>query len=59
MRGKGTKLGEGCPKVRLSQDKMAIFSQIRDFYANPDSGILCSGFFRSEKVRGAICVLCK
>ncbi len=25
MRGKGTKLSEGCPKVRLSQDKMAIF----------------------------------
>ncbi len=24
MRGKGTKLGEGCPKVRLSQDRMAI-----------------------------------
>ncbi len=26
MRGKGTKLGEGCPKVRLSQDRMTIFS---------------------------------
>ncbi len=24
MRGKGTKLGEGCPKVRLSQDRMTI-----------------------------------
>ncbi len=24
MRGKGTKLGEGNPKVRLSQDRMAI-----------------------------------
>jgi len=24
VRGKGTKLGEGCPKVRLSQDRMAI-----------------------------------
>ena len=24
MRGKGTKLGEGCPKVRLSQDRMPI-----------------------------------
>ncbi len=24
MRGKGTKLGEGCPKVRLSQNRMAI-----------------------------------
>jgi hypothetical protein len=32
VRGKGTKLGEGCPKVRLSQDRMAIFSQIRNFY---------------------------
>ena len=26
MRGKGTKLGEGCPKVRLSQDRMTILS---------------------------------
>ncbi len=24
MRGKGTKLGELCPKVRLSQDRMPI-----------------------------------
>jgi hypothetical protein len=24
VRGKGTKLGEGCPKVRLSQDRMPI-----------------------------------
>ncbi len=31
MRGKGTKLGEGCPKVRLSQDRMTIFG-IRDYY---------------------------
>ncbi len=36
MRGKGTKLGEGCPKVRLSQDRMPIFSQIRDFYVFQD-----------------------
>ncbi len=26
MRGKGTVLGEGCPKVRLSQDMMTILS---------------------------------
>ncbi len=26
MRGKGTKLGEECPKVRLSQDSMPILS---------------------------------
>ena len=26
MRGKGTKLGEGCPEVRLSQDRMPILS---------------------------------
>ncbi len=26
MRGKGTKLGEGYPKVRLSQDRMPILS---------------------------------
>ncbi len=27
VRGKGTKLGEGCPKVRLSQDRrMTILS---------------------------------
>ncbi len=44
MREKGTKLGEGCPKVGLSQDRMAIFGiftfgivtllygLIRDFY---------------------------
>jgi hypothetical protein len=39
VRGKGTKLSEGCPKVRLSQDRMAIFGivtllygSIRDFY---------------------------
>ncbi len=25
MRGKGARLGEGCPKVRLSQDRMPIF----------------------------------
>jgi hypothetical protein len=33
VRGKGTKLGEGCPKVRLSQDRipLPIFSQIREF----------------------------
>ncbi len=24
MRGKGAKLGEGCPKVRLSQDRLPI-----------------------------------
>jgi hypothetical protein len=59
VRGNGTKLGEGSPKVRLSQDKMAIFSQIRDFYANPDSGILRSGLFHLGKVCGAVCVLCK
>ena len=26
VRGKGARLGEGCPKVRLSQDRMAIIS---------------------------------
>ncbi len=26
MRGKGAKLGEPCPKVRLSQDRMPISS---------------------------------
>ena len=26
-RGKGTKLGEGCPKVRLSQDRMPILGE--------------------------------
>ncbi len=26
MRGEVTKLGEGCPKVRLSQDRMPILS---------------------------------
>ncbi len=32
MRGKGTKLGEGCPKVRLSQDRMTILSFHLDYY---------------------------
>ncbi len=32
MRGKGTKLGEGCPKVRLSQDWMTILSFHLAFY---------------------------
>ncbi len=26
MRGKGARLGEGCPKVRLSRDRMPIFA---------------------------------
>jgi hypothetical protein len=26
VKGKGTKLGERCPKVRLSQDRMPILS---------------------------------
>jgi hypothetical protein len=48
VRGKETKLGEGYPKVRLSQDRMAIFwiftfgivtllyGSIRDFYVRED-----------------------
>jgi hypothetical protein len=37
VRGKGTKLGEGCPKVRLSQDRMpiltfGIITYVRDCY---------------------------
>ncbi len=28
MRGKGTKLREGCPKVRLSQDRITILSYL-------------------------------
>jgi len=31
VRGKGTKLGEGCPKVRLSQDRMPSEGAFRDF----------------------------
>jgi hypothetical protein len=27
VRGKGTKLGEGCPKVRLSQDRIPILGE--------------------------------
>jgi len=67
VRGKGTKLGEGCPKVRLSQDRMpilspspslAIFPQIKlgEGENNPEnnSGILHSGLFRSGKVSGAV-----
>ncbi len=29
MRGKGVKLGEGCPKVRLSQDRLPIVTESR------------------------------
>ncbi len=32
MRGKGTKLGEGCPKVRLSQDSELRDCYVRDCY---------------------------
>jgi hypothetical protein len=32
VRGKGTKLGEGCPKVRLSQDRMPIFPPHLAYY---------------------------
>ncbi len=42
MRRKGTKLGEGCPKVRLSQDRMPVFSQIQDFNV---FGIFTFGIF--------------
>jgi hypothetical protein len=67
VRGKGTKLGEGCRKVMLSQDRMTILSfhlayyegkgtklgeVIRDFYHFRDSEFLRSGLFRSGKVRG-------
>jgi hypothetical protein len=38
VRGKGTKLGEGCPKVRLSQDRRPILGEgerdFRDYYAD-------------------------
>jgi hypothetical protein len=27
VKGKGTKLGEGCPKVRLSQDRLQILGE--------------------------------
>ena len=40
VRGKGTKLGEHCPKVRLSQDRMPIIPK-------KSSGLLRSGLFRS------------
>ncbi len=52
MRGKGTKLSEGRPKVRLSQDRTAIFGiftfgivTLLCFL----SGFLRSGLFRSGK----------
>ncbi len=40
MRGKGTKLGEGCPKVRLSQDRMPILGEGERDYEG-FSGLLC------------------
>ncbi len=52
MRGKWTKLGEGCPKVRLSQERMTILSFHLAYYEGKgtklgeggDSGFLHSGF---------------
>jgi hypothetical protein len=45
VRGKGTKLGEG------ERD-------VRDYYANPDSGRLLSGLFHLGIVRGAVLNFC-
>ena len=61
MRGKGTKLGEGCPKVRLSQDRMPILGEgerdyYRDYYVVSGllrSGQLRSGLLRTGKLRSA------
>ena len=62
MRGKG-RLGEGCPKVRLSQDRVPIFAlgtslgSFRDYYVCSGllrSGMLRSGFLRTGKLRSAI-----
>ncbi len=50
VRGKGTKLGEGCPKVRLSQD-----SELRDYYVR--SGLLREGLLRSGQLRSALSML--
>ncbi len=32
MRGKGAKLGEGCPKVRLGQDRLPNRAHLADFH---------------------------
>ena len=53
MRGKG-RLGEGCPKVRLSQDRLPIFAlgtsgSFRDYYVC--SGLLRSGMLPSGLLR--------
>ncbi len=37
MRGKGTKLGEGCPKVRLSEDSMTILSFHLAYYERKET----------------------
>ncbi len=42
MRGKGTKLGEGCPKVRLSQDRITILS-FHLAYSEGKGAKLCDG----------------
>ncbi len=42
MRGKGTKLGEGCTKVRLSQDRMTILSFHLAYYEGKGTK-LCEG----------------
>ncbi len=31
MRGKGAKLGEGCPRVRLGQDRLPNRAHLADF----------------------------
>jgi hypothetical protein len=62
VRGKGARLGEGCPKVRLSQDRMPIFAlgtslgSFRDYNicsALLRSGMLRSGLLRTGKLRSA------
>ncbi len=59
MRGKGSKLGEPCPTVRLSQDRLPIEPLTQQQFSGLlHLGLLHSGLLRLGKVRGAIKTPC-
>ncbi len=43
MRGKGSKLGKPCPKVRLSQDRLPIITGLLRSFGNITFGIFTFG----------------
>jgi hypothetical protein len=50
VRGKGTKLGKGCPEVRLSQDRMPILSPRLAYFEG--KGTKLGGGKGSERGKG-------